>query len=167
MVRPANVSSLVGDMDMTVLAYNRGYDITFVKDLIIDNNALVEARYLTRQRVKFSGKDLFRAYELGHTDLAKIMLEGNAPVNGHKWQVPLHWVIANDNLEGFNHLIAHGADVNLPDGHGQTALHFAAQKDNADFVSILLRLGANKNVADIDGRIPKSYAGPACARLLR
>ena len=167
MVKPSNVSPLIGDMDRTVQAYRSGYDISYAKNMIIRNNGILEARYLISRGVRFSGRDLFQTYEVGNSSLARVMLDGHTPPNGEKYEIPLHWVCANGDSQGFHDLIAKQADINIPDGHGMTPLHFAAQAGNAEFVSILLRLGANKLAADMEGNIPRHYANGECLRLLR
>ena len=56
-------------------------------------------------------------------------------------------------------LVAHGADVNRPEGTlGETALMWAAAENNADAVGLLLELGADVNARSKLTEFPKSNA---------
>lgn len=70
----------------------------------------------------------------------------------------LHLAVRHNLTDLALQLIAHGADVNVPNEHGRTALIQAAIKQNDELLDALLLAEADPFVADRDKRYAYSYA---------
>lgn len=68
------------------------------------------------------------------------------------------------NNDAVKMLLAHGADIHLPDSSFQTALHKAAEAGHLEVVKTLLAHGATIDLADNDGCTPLLLAGFAGKR---
>ena len=98
---------------------------------------------------RYGGTALIPACERGHVDTVRVLLEAGVDpdhVNRLGWTGLLEAVLLSD--DGPAHqaiiklLIAHGADVNLPDGDGVTALTHARQRGQDASAALLLAAGA-------------------------
>jgi len=83
----------------------------------------------------------------GHTDVVRVLLETgascpNVQTYGRK-KAPIHLAAFRGFVETVKALIEHGADVNVPDVHGNTALHIAAQAGKVDLFDTLVRSGGD------------------------
>ena len=68
-------------------------------------------------------------------------------------ETPLH-CINEDNLEMFEYLLKHGADISASDNNGDTPLHIFAAKDDSDTVKCMEKLllkGASMTAKNITG----------------
>ena len=63
-----------------------------------------------------------------------------------------------DNKERVEKLLAHGADVKLPDADGDTALHGAGETGNVEIMRLLLDKGADPNAKNKVGGTPLMWA---------
>ena len=63
-----------------------------------------------------------------------------------------------DNKERVEKLLAHGADVKMPDADGDTALHGAGQTGNVEIIRLLLDKGADPNAKNKQGGTPLMWA---------
>ncbi|KAI4277771.1 MAG: hypothetical protein LQ337_001529 [Flavoplaca oasis] len=69
----------------------------------------------------------------------------------HSEETALHTASRKGNHAGMKILLAHGANMEVPNYCGRTALILAVEKGNEDCVLILLRNGANANAQDNNG----------------
>eukprot|EP00960_Hanusia_phi_P065232 766034-Hanusia_phi.AAC.4 len=91
----------------------------------------------------------------GNSTLAEKLLQAGASVNAH---IPvnvnmtaLHCAAQAGWLNLVDLLLRHGADVNVTDGHGQTALHRCAEKGGKYIVDIPIAFTANlPKVSDVN-----------------
>ena len=65
---------------------------------------------------------------------------------------PVHLATFQGNCQLLQYLVAHGADINEPDGKsGRTALHFAVEMNHFNLVQTLITtLGANVDAVTFD-----------------
>ena len=71
----------------------------------------------------------------------------------------LHYAVESGSTEMVKCLIGAGADVNLPDGSGNTPLHHACRNDNGELIRLLVREGnANVKAMNDQGQTPQSCA---------
>ena len=81
---------------------------------------------------------------------------GSVHARGRNWRTPLHqaacFFASNRRRETVAALIAHGADVNLPDIRRRTALHLAAKEGNDEAAGLLLNHGSEVNYRDVKRR---------------
>lgn len=71
--------------------------------------------------------------------------------------IPLHFAVSNEYMSLLRWLLAHGADVNAKDSHGETPLHEAIISDRTPrhkFISTLLENGADINALNSNGDTP-------------
>jgi len=68
--------------------------------------------------------------------------------------VVLHAICTNKSHEHIAQLVAEGADIDQPDGWGNTPLHFACNSGHYELAECLLSLGANPNATNRDGYTP-------------
>ena len=81
---------------------------------------------------------------------------GNVHARGGNWRTSLHQAACSPAFSGRKEtvaaLIAHGADVNLPDMKRRTALHLAAKEGNDETAELLLKHGSEVNYRDLKRR---------------
>jgi ankyrin repeat protein len=96
------------------------------------------------------GSPLHAAAFLGHTAIARFLLEHTADVNArNKYHpTPLHRAVERGNLDVAQLLLGFGADVNVLDHSGVSPLHKASRYQNLDLAELLVKGGADVNVRD-------------------
>ena len=116
-------------------------------------HSLVEYLVITRQQDPNEshggwGTALHAAVVLGHTAIAKFLLEHGALVNSRdKYDsTPLHEASGSGKLDVLQLLLNHGADVNVVDHQEDYALHRAYQYQRLDAMELLVNEGADVNV---------------------
>ena len=81
---------------------------------------------------------------------------GSVHARGRNWRTPLHQAArcstSNGSKETVAALIAHGADVNLPDIERKTALHLAVKEGNDETAELLLKYGFEVDYRDVKRR---------------
>ena len=88
-------------------------------------------------------------------DLAKLLLEHGAPVNGLEGHItPLHIAVQEQQRRMASFLLTHGATVQASFKEGWTALHIAAQTGDTDMTRLLLDSGAPINATNTIGITP-------------
>ena len=94
------------------------------------------------------GTPLHAAAVLGHTAIARFLLEHTADVNSRDKHnsTPLHEASGTGNLVVIQLLLSHGADVNALDLRGNSPLHRAFHSQKLDAIKLLFDRGANVNV---------------------
>jgi peptide-methionine (S)-S-oxide reductase len=108
---------------------------------------------------------LFTAARAGRVEVAKLLLDCGANVNGtnDKGNTPLWFACqspanAEDRLAVATLLLDRGARVNAICEDGSTALHFAAWRGPTGMVELLLSRGAKEWIGDKDNKKPIDYA---------
>ncbi|KAF4556688.1 Ankyrin repeat-containing protein 30 [Elsinoe fawcettii] len=66
----------------------------------------------------------------------------------------LHLAVQETSNTMIRFLLAHGADINKQDSHGDTPLHLAAATGNIEVITTLLEHSADPDLADWTGRTP-------------
>ena len=98
---------------------------------------------------RYDGTALIAAAHLGHVDVVKMLIAAKAPldhVNNLMWTALIESIVLGDG--GRNHtetlrtLIRAGANVNIPNGSGETPLTLARSRDYSEMVAILEGAGA-------------------------
>ena len=87
-------------------------------------------------------------------DIIKYLIEKGARIDS----MALIAAIQCENKEMVKYLITKEADVNVKDGHGQTALMFAVESGDLEIVKLLIKNGAKINVIDELGRMTLAHA---------
>jgi len=105
---------------------------------------------------------LIRAAETGIVEMAQVLLDAGAPVDGlcdcDGGETPL-WAASVAGLtEMVRFLLSAGADPNAAAFRGATALHAAVVRDRHDIIPLLLRAGADPDRPDANGRTPGDWA---------
>ena len=114
--------------------------------------SLVEHLLITRQQnpnqsYGSQGTPLHVAVVLGHTTMARLLLEHSADVDARDMNTmtPLHAAVRSGRLDIAQLLLSHGADVDALDRQGYPPLHEAVRSQKPDLVDLLLKGGANVN----------------------
>ncbi len=102
---------------------------------------------------------LHSAAQKNHPAVVRRLLAAGANVNArNQWnQTPLWqaaWQAWHGNTEIAHILIAHGAEIDVPDEKGHTPLAMAARSGHAPMVDYLLEQGADVTAANDKGRTP-------------
>jgi hypothetical protein len=103
-------------------------------------------------RNRYGGVAIIPAAEKGHLETARYLLEHSKVdvnhVNNLGWTALLEAIILTDggpvHQEIIRELIAHGADVTIPDGDGITPLQHARNRGFTEIASILQEAGATR-----------------------
>ena len=104
---------------------------------------------------------LSHAIDAMHDDVEDALLsrpELNPNCRGRNSRPALFAYVWRDNKERVEKLLAHGADINMQDGDGDTALHGAAETGNVEIMRMLLDKGANPNAKNKQGGTPLMWA---------
>jgi ankyrin repeat protein len=130
-----------------------------VSELLKAKPELVSAR--TRQGRGWSPLHI-AAFE-GHDEVARVLLDAGAAVDGASWErsAPLVWaaMAQRPNMKLVKLLIDRGADVNRHDGLGkETSLHYAAKHGNVELVKLLLEAKADPTAKEFHGKTPLDLA---------
>lgn len=107
---------------------------------------------------------LDRAVELGHVDVARVIIEHGAGVNSAATdgRTPLHCATLAGKAEMVSMLLAKGAGVDTMDGReGCTPLMTAALKGHVDMARTLLSTGADVDLRSNSGRSALELAASA------
>ncbi len=98
---------------------------------------------------RYDGTALIAAAHLGHTEVVRALITAGAPldhVNNLGWTALIESIVLGDggrrHVATLEALVEAGANVNLPDGHGQTPLTLARRNGHDDMQRILERAGA-------------------------
>jgi len=100
---------------------------------------------------RYDGTALIAAAHLGHTDVVRALIKAGAPldhVNNLGWTALIESIVLGDggrrHVATLKALVEAGANVNLPDGHGQTPLTLARRNGYDEMQRILERAGATE-----------------------
>jgi uncharacterized protein len=100
---------------------------------------------------RYDGTALIAAAHLGHAEVVRILIKAGAPldhVNNLRWTALIESIVLGDggprHVATLKALVEAGANVNLPDGHGQTPLTLARRRGYAEMVRVLERAGATE-----------------------
>ena len=97
----------------------------------------------------------------GHTDIARLLLDGGAQVNARDpvGRTSLMYAATGPNQETVRVLLEHKADPLAADQEEQfTALMFAAAEGQAEVVRLLLGHGSDPAMVDTDGDTALDFA---------
>jgi hypothetical protein len=94
------------------------------------------------------GTPLHVAVLLGHTRVARLLLDCTADVNARDRynSAPLHEAAGDGNLDIVRLLLNHGADINSLDRQGDSPLHKAMRSQKFEVAELLLVAGADVTV---------------------
>ena len=97
---------------------------------------------------RYDGTALIAAAHLGYAQVVRILIQAGAPldhVNNLAWTAVIESIVlgdgGHDHVETLRALIDAGADINLPDGHGQTPLALAHSRGYTTMVKMLEAAG--------------------------
>lgn len=126
---------------LTIAAVNN--DIAMVRLLI---EAGADASLVTSP---YDGTALIAAAHLGHAEVVRALIRAGAPldhVNNLRWTALIEAIVLGDggpdHIATLRALVEAGANVNLPDGSGQTPLALAKARGHQEMVQILQAAGA-------------------------
>ena len=96
---------------------------------------------------------LWAAAERGHLDIVKVLIEGNADVNGRNSlnSTPLKIAAYSGHLDIVCYLVENGADVNARNKSEHTPLMAACYNGHSKVVTHLIQSGANIYLQDKEG----------------
>ncbi len=100
---------------------------------------------------------LMLATILGHTEIAKLLIDAGAPVDQGGW-TPLIYAAARNRVDIARLLIAKGANVNAAAENGTTALMMAAREGQLPILLLLLEHGADAKYVSPYGHSALSMA---------
>jgi ankyrin repeat protein len=100
---------------------------------------------------RYDGTALIAAAHLGHAEVVRTLIKAGAPldhVNNLGWTALIESIVLGDggprHVATLKALVEAGANVNLPDGHGQTPLTLARHRGYKEMYQILARAGATE-----------------------
>ena len=106
-----------------------------------------------------SGTALSKVARIGDKDIALLLINEGADIDGRGRQTPLIEAVGQNNQDMISFLIKQGANLEALDGHGFTALMSAALYNKVNMASFLLEQGANVNtVSSVTGGTAFSIA---------
>ena len=102
------------------------------------------------------GTPLQAAVVLGHTEIARFLLEHGADVNVRDKDnsTLLHEASGSGNIDVMQLLLSHRADVNVLDRRGDSPLHKASRYQRFDAMKLLVKEGADVDVRDKSNSTP-------------
>jgi uncharacterized protein len=105
---------------------------------------------------------LHRAAQFGRKDIAELLLRFGADVNSRAHNglanTPILCAVIGHHADLVKFLIAHGADVNVPNSAGATPLHKAAVGGDCHIMELLLASGARVDARNSGGQSPLMHA---------
>lgn len=130
-------------------------DIVTVRRLLEDGNVDIHVKNL------YGWSALRTAFEDGHLEIAKLLMEHEANVNiqdDEDGDTPLHWACGSGSLEKVRFLVDKGAHINIQNHTGKTPLHQCSGFDDMDVIRLLVANGADINIEDNNGMRPLHMA---------
>ena len=111
---------------------------------------------------------LHQAAQVGHMEVAEILIERGAKVNAtdNEGRTPLHHAAKGGHTKVTELLIAKQAKVDSRDNNGRTPLHHAALQFRPEVVEILLDKGAKVDARDKQGMTPLYVASLSNSNLV-
>ena len=98
---------------------------------------------------RYDGTALIAAAHLGHVEVVRVLIGADAPldhVNNLDWTAVIEAIVLGDggprHTETLRALVEAGANVNIPDGNGQSPLGLARARGYSAMVELLRRTGA-------------------------
>lgn len=146
------------DSPLIILTAARGgLDTT---QLLLDAGAELKAE----NRIGFTA--LHMAAINGHVEMIEYLLDAGIDVdtrseNSRFHSTPLMNAIQNGQTESVAALIAAGANLDIPDNHGDPAINWATFNSEYDALELLLAAGADPNYVNNLGQTPLQFAGGA------
>jgi ankyrin repeat protein len=127
---------------------NDRYDIVTIAAVANDISTLKAALALggSAKNItsRYDGTALIAAAHLGHAEVVRILIRAGAPldhINNLGWTALIESIVLGDggprHTDTLKALVEAGANVNLPDRHGQTPLSLARSRGYDGMVSIL------------------------------
>ena len=123
------IAAVLNDLEMVNLAIAAGA-----------NTRLITSPY--------AGTALIAAAHLGHVEVVRALIDGKAPldhVNNLGWTALIEAIVLGDggprHIAIVRALITAGANLDLPDGHGDTPLALAQQRGHAAIADIVRQAG--------------------------
>jgi len=165
----ANINAVQNPKKQTLLHLAAGSGYVEAVQLLLDNNANVDARDL------LNGTPLHRAVQKGHVNVVEILIKYGADIEArHKGgHTPLYMAInaKSNRIEVMSLLLSAGASVNVEVGlTGYSPLYSAINAGHLDAVELLIKHGADINFRNPVGGTPlhdAAYLGrPKIAELL-
>ena len=129
---------------------NDRYDIVTIAAVANDiptlKTALVLGGSAKNITSRYEGTALIAAAHLGHAEVVRILIRAGAPldhINNLGWTALIESIVLGDggprHTDTLKALVEAGANVDLPDRHGQTPLSLARSRGYNEMVSILQR----------------------------
>ena len=149
--RGDNIESIL-DGETPLISHCRRCNIEVVCELIEQG---ANTDFETHYYVHYLNTPLLIACYNSHTELVEQMLRYDSVKNSINkfsgWFTPLTYACSQGKCDIFDILVDAGADINLPDGLGDTPLMDACNYNKIDIVDKLLALGVNVNHRNDDG----------------
>lgn len=106
-------------------------------------------RLLLQEHDNLMNSRFLNAVRHGHVQIAELLLDRGAQVNGVAGFHPLSEATDRDDENMAKMLLRRGADPSQPGDFGRTALHAAAERDHPGLILLLLDHGADINAQKI------------------
>jgi len=126
---------------------------------------MVEAKTVDLEAVVEDCTPLYLACLKGHTDVARVLIEGGAKVDGDS--PPIFAAAGKGNLELVNLLLAHKANpAAFSTQHaGCCGLHIAAEKNYVEVVEALLKANVDVNIRSEKQKLTPLISAACCGSL--